>query len=107
MVLVISEHLLNFTVGVTDVDPRSVSGGPLTSQFVTCATHGPVGRGLTVALTCEKSRDVRGRYLFVAANVVNSFHLAEVEVFAGESVKCPNMPWTPFRKYLTFWDLVL
>ena len=81
---------------MTDVDPRSVSGGPLTSQFVTCATHGSVGKGLTVALTCEKSKDVRGRYLFVAANVKSCFNLAEVEVFAGEYDTCLSMLWPPF-----------
>ena len=70
------------------------------SPFVMCATHGAVGKGITVALTCEKSRDVRGRYLFVAANVKGYFHLAEVEVFAGEYVKCLGMQWTPFCKLL-------
>ena len=84
---------------MANVDPISVSGGPLKSQFVTCATHGPVGRGLTVNLTCEKSRDVRGRYLFVAANVDRYFHLAEVEVFAGESVKSLSVLWTTLWNY--------
>ena len=81
---------------MTNFDPTSGSGGPLKSPFVMCATHGAVGKGITVALACEKSRDVRGRYLFVAANVKNFFNLAEVEVFDGEYVKCLSMLGTPF-----------
>ena len=67
---------------MTDVDPRNGSG-PLNSDFVTCATHGRLEQGRNVTLTCENKHEVRGRYLFVAANVNKNFLLREVEVFNG------------------------
>ncbi|KAI0234525.1 hypothetical protein LSAT2_015199 [Lamellibrachia satsuma] len=74
------DRLQNFTVGLTDVDPR-IGSGPINSPFLKCATHGRLARLETVSLMCRHPLYARRRYLFVAASVKDHFHLAEVEVF--------------------------
>ena len=75
-----ARRLLNFIVGLTDQDPRT-GNGPLKSPFLKCAEHGGIGAGETVSLTCTPPLYARRRYLFVAANVNEYFHMREV--FAG------------------------
>ncbi|KAI0240458.1 hypothetical protein LSAT2_008806, partial [Lamellibrachia satsuma] len=73
-------RIKNFTVGLTDLDPR-IGNSPLKLPYLICATHGPLGRFETVSLMCTHPLYARRRYLFVDANVDIHFHLAEVEVF--------------------------
>ena len=80
------DRVLNFTIGLTDQDPR-IGNGPLNYPFLKCATHGAMGDVRTVNLTCESPLYARRRYLFMAANVTNYFHVAEVEVFDGKLMK--------------------
>ena len=77
-----ARRLLNFTVGLTDQDPRT-GNGPLKSPFLKCATHGGIGAGETVSVTCTPPLYARRRYLFVAAKMDRYFHMREIEVFAG------------------------
>ena len=75
--VLIVDRLHGFTIGMTDRDPRT-NHWPLNSPFLECATHGAVGRGQSVELTCKLPLYTWGRYLFVAANVEGYFHLVEI-----------------------------
>ncbi|KAI0219914.1 hypothetical protein LSAT2_028559 [Lamellibrachia satsuma] len=88
--------LRSFIVGLTDQDPRT-GNGPLNSPFLTCATHGGIGTGETVNLTCTPPLCARRRYLFMAANVNEFFYVTEIEVF--EATKPIVASATGFREF--------
>ena len=79
-----TDRLINFAVGLTDQDLRTVNGPISEVPFLKCATHGRLGQAQIVSLNCEHPRYTRRRYLFVAASVAGFFHQSEIEVFDGE-----------------------
>ena len=90
-------RLYNFTIGLTEQLPDT-NHNPLESPFQMCIRHGRLGMhrcvrgepltpGDAASLTCSALMYAWGRYLFVAANVHDYFHLTEVEVFDGRLIR--------------------
>ena len=99
--ILFTDRLRSFTIGLTDHDPQN-GVSPLDSPFVKCASHGAMGDVLTVDIMCETPIDATGRYLFVAANVVDFFSLGEVEVLDGKMIKLPIklLRYSPFKQFI-------
>ena len=99
--ILFTDRLRGFTIGLTDHEPQN-GVCPLDSPFVKCASHGVMRDMLTVDLMCETPIHAKGRYLFVAANVVDFFNLGEVEVFDGKMIKLPIklLRHSPFKQFI-------
>ena len=94
--LLFSDRLRSFIIGLTDHDPRT-GVSPLDAPFIKCASHGAMGDVHTVDLMCDTPMYAWGRFLFVAANVVDFFNLGEVEVFDGKKIELST--YNKLRRY--------